>query len=404
MCLLPLPNTNFDSIAYKKGVREFDCGACPECLRKRSNIWALRAVYESKLHADNCMVTLTYDNFERDKSGRIIGELPVDRSLVVNKRDIQLFMKRLRKWYSSFSSEPIKYIACAEYGSHTHRAHYHLILFNVKFPDIHFYKKSKRGNIIYMSNILTRLWNHGICTVDSIRVHSAVARYCTKYCAKSRSDNTFMLCSHHIGFEGLLKDFNGKSYIIEGREYAIPRFIWEHYITTKYQKKYLYLKNAPLLSPKYVNRDPNLFDFEFDFDFERSKKQRAFYRRVRDKDKLYIAYLDYWHRKSLQFEQKLLNPRDRILQLSEASFHNYKIKALRCYDIRRRYHNSLPAPGSSCISSFAHHLIQFGIHLPEFTCPNRANDTKQNFYLVNRQILGHSAVILRGISDISPFF
>lgn len=377
MCLLPIPNSNFDSIAYKKGVREFDCGACPECLRKRSNIWALRAVYESRQHLNNCMVTLTYDNFERDSKGNIVGELPVNPDLKVKQRDIQLFIKRLRKWYSIVSDEKIKYIACAEYGSRTHRAHYHLILFGVKFPDIHFYKKSKRGNIIYMSPILSKLWNRGICTVDSIRVHSAVARYCTKYCAKSRTDDTFMLCSHRIGFDGLWRDFNGKNYIIDGREYTVPRFIWEHYITSKYQKKYLYLKNAPLLSPKYVNAvyddDRNLLN---EFDFERSRKQRAFYRKIRDKDSLYVKYLEYWQRRGLAFESRLLSARIRILQLDDRKFHKYKDVALKCYDMRRKRHVPYIAPGSNCVSAFYKYFESRFKSFALPSCPNRANDTR----------------------------
>lgn len=401
MCFLPLPNLNFDGLAYKKGVREFDCGACPECLRKRSNIWALRAVYEAKQHVSNCMITLTYDHFQRDSSGRVIGELPVNPVLTVNKRDIQLFIKRLRKWCSSFSSERIKYIACAEYGSRTHRAHYHLILFGVKFPDLHFYKKSKRGNPIYMSNILTCLWNHGICTVDSIRVVSAVARYCTKYCAKSRSDDTFMLCSQKIGFDGLLRDFNGRSYMIDGREYPIPRFIWEHYIVNKYQKRYLYLKNAPLLSPKYVNRNPYLSDFDYDFNFERSKKQREFYRRVRDKDKLYSSYLDYWRRKGLQFEQSILPARQRLLQLSEASFHNYKVAALRVYDERRERHAPIIAPNSRCVSAYARYLEKFNLSLVPLSRPNRTSDTKSKFILTKYRLKQR---FIREIFDIPPVF
>lgn len=404
MCLLPLPNLNFDSLVYKKGITKFDCGACPECLRKRSNIWSLRAVYEAKSHVSNLMVTLTYDNFVYDDNGSILGELPVDRDLKVNRRDIQLFIKRLRKWQFSFTDEKIKYIACAEYGSRTHRAHYHLILFGVKFPDIHFYKKSKRGNPIYMSNILTKLWGHGICTVDSINVHSAVARYCTKYCAKSRSDDTFMLCSQKIGFSELLKDFNGINYIIDGREYTVPRFIWEYYITTKYQRKYLYLKNAPLLSPKYVNRDRNLSDFDFDWCYERSKKQRAFYRKIRDKDPLYIKYLEYWQRKGQLFDSRKLSDRTRILQLDDRKFHFYKVAALDCLDRRKETYKSYVAPGSGCVSSFARDLMKYNLSLAPISRPNRASDTKKGFYLVDRQILTHKFVILREIFDDSPIF
>lgn len=403
MCFLPLPNTNLNSLAYKKGITQFDCGACPECLRKRSNYWALRAVYESRSHLNNCMVTLTYDNFEYDEYGRVVGELPVNRDLRVNQRDIQLFIKRLRKWQSSFSDEKIKYIACAEYGSRTGRAHYHLILFGVKFPDLHFYKKSKRGNPIYMSSILSNLWSHGICTVDSIRVHSAVARYCTKYCAKSRSDDTFMLCSHHIGFEGLWKDFNGLNYMIDGREYTVPRCIWEHYIVSKYQRKYLYLKNAPLLSSKYVNR---VFDSgrEFvlnSFEFERSKKQRAFYRKIRDNDPVYVKYLDYWRCKGHLYEFLSLPARERILQLDDRKYHKYKIAALEVLD--RRKINFVPyvAPGSGCISAYGRYLFEHRLSFAPISRPNRANDTKRCGYEFKFRT---KHLFLKEIFDIPPVF
>lgn len=402
MCLLPLPNTNYNSIVYKKGITEFDCGACPECLRKRSSIWALRATYESRDHSHNCMITLTYDNFVRDSNRRVIGETPVNPDLRVNMRHIQLFIKRLRKWYSSFCGDKIKYICCAEYGNRTHRAHYHCILFGVKFPDLHYYKKSKRGNVIYTSSILTKLWGYGICTVDSVRVHSAVARYCTKYCAKSRSDDTFMTCSQKIGFNGLWRDFNGKSYMVEGREYTVPRFIWEHYIVTKYQKKYLYLKNAPLLSPKYVNRNSKLSEFDYDFDYERAKKQRAFYRSIRDKDSLYVSYLSYWRSRGETFEIKKIPARTRILQLPDRKYHFYKIEALQVYDRRRKYHLPYIAPNSGCIRAYMGYYESLYGHLPNPSCPNRASDTSKP-YLIKKGILqGHFLLpILENPPDFS---
>lgn len=381
MCFFPLVNNNITGIAYRKGVREFDCGACPECLRKRSNSWALRAVYESKSHVSNYMVTLTYDNFVRDpKTGRILGETPVDPDLSVNKRDVQLFIKRLRKWYSSISNEPIKYIACAEYGSRTHRAHYHCILFGVKFSDIHFYKKSKRGNPIYMSNTLTSLWNHGICTVDSINVHSAVARYCTKYCAKSRSDNTFMLCSQRIGLDNLLKDFNGYSYFIDGREYTIPRIVWQEYIMNKYSSLY------PAMSCKYVNRSNVDNDFYYDSAFWKSRSARRLYRYVRDNDSVYKSYLSYWQFKGSCYESIQPSVSQRIRLLPDRKFHNYKIAALECLKQRRKWIPVI-APGSGCVSAYYRYRDCLTRHCPDLykfqilslarysSRPNRASDT-----------------------------
>lgn len=361
MCFFPLPNTNRDSLAYKKGVYSFDCGACPECLRKRANVWALRAVYEAREHAFNCMVTLTYDNYAYDEDGKIIGELPPDRNLHVDKRDVQLFVKRLRKWYSSITNEKIKFFVGAEYGSKTHRAHYHLILFGVRFPDLVYYKKSKRGNPIYKSHKLTTLWKHGICTVDSININSAIARYCTKYCAKQRSEDTFQLFSHHIGEKGLLRDFNGISYFVDGREFTIPRQIWAIYISNKYG-----------VSSKYVNRSVKTL---LDNSFYDSKEERSVFRWFRDSDSLYCRYLAYWRARSVSFEQCKTSVEQRIYLLDDSKFHNYKIQAFRCLTLRRNASDSCIAPGSGCIAAVArYYFLKFGFEL--FFDSDRCSDSQ----------------------------
>lgn len=221
MCLFPQPNTNYRSIAYKKGLKEYECGKCPECLGKRSSAWALRAVMQARESKNCCMVTLTYDTFKRDEKGNIIGENLNLRS--VDKKDCQLFIKRLRSYFDYHGQEePIKYIISAEYGKTTGRPHYHALLFGVEFDDLVFHKKTKRGNKIYISKTLEKLWKHGICTVDACRVSASIAKYCTKYCMKDfGADDTFMLCSQNIGINELMKAFNGLSYWIDGQEYPL---------------------------------------------------------------------------------------------------------------------------------------------------------------------------------------
>lgn len=366
MCLFPSKNLQFDGIAYKRGIKEFDCGACPECLRKRSSSWALRAVYESKAHVHNCMITLTYDQFKYDSSGNIIGEQDVNPDLKVNKSHVQKFIKRLRKHFE-YTNEKIKYIACAEYGSRTHRAHYHCILFGVKFNDASFYKKSKRGNPIYMSKTLTKLWSHGICTIDCINIGSAVARYCTKYCAKQRSDETFMLFSHSIGLDELMKDFNGRSYFIDGREYPIPRVVWQKYITDKYAGFPIYF------SPKYVNRDYSISHPDFDYEYIHSKYMRRCYFFLRDTDFVYISYIDYWKNKSKLFERLQDTVINRIYALDDRKYYNYKTAALQCYF--ERLEVPVLAPGSKCVSEYKHWLLSRPWSLAVLSRPITASDT-----------------------------
>ena len=314
MCLFPFSNNDVKSEAYKRGLTVFECGCCPECLAKRARQWSLRAAMQAKVSI-SCMVTLTYDQYVRDEKGNIVGEQLVLRH--VAKRDVQLFVKRLRK---HFKNNKIKYLITAEYGKRTHRPHYHALLFGVDFSDKIFCKTSKRGNPIYRSNTLEKLWKHGICTVDAINVTAKVARYCTKYCAKDgRSDDTFMLFSRGIGESELLRLFNGRSYWLDGKEYPIPRQIWQKVISQKYAEF------AEDFTYKYLNR----FSVPFE-EFERNRILRRNYREIRNNDIDYMNYIQYWTAKGECYDRARPTVMQRIMQLPDSKYHVYKIRALYC--------------------------------------------------------------------------
>lgn len=143
------------------------CGKCLGCRRDRVRDWATRCVHEAALHAENCFVTLTYDRHH----------LPVGGTLV--KRDFQLFMKRLRK---EFSSRRVRFLAAGEYGSQGKRPHYHAILFGVDFDDKVLYREGKKGAHLYKSALLSRLWGMGNVTLGTVTDKSAayVAGYTVK--------------------------------------------------------------------------------------------------------------------------------------------------------------------------------------------------------------------------------
>lgn len=69
-------------------------------------------------------ITLTYDT----------DHVPITDNgfMSVSKRDVQLFLKRLRK----ITTAPIKYYCAAEYGGQTNRPHYHIILFNAAYDAV----------------------------------------------------------------------------------------------------------------------------------------------------------------------------------------------------------------------------------------------------------------------------
>lgn len=137
------------------------CGQCIGCRLERSRQWAMRCMHEKRLHRDNVFVTLTYRT------------MPDDRSLSV--RDLQLFMKRLRKE----KGNGIRFFACGEYGPQNGRPHYHAILFNCRFDDMVRFKPNKAGDDLFTSRSLERIWSHGFCTLGEVTFKSCayVARY-----------------------------------------------------------------------------------------------------------------------------------------------------------------------------------------------------------------------------------
>ena len=133
------------------------CGKCPSCRANERTEWIFRLKQEYKVSAFSLFVTLTYDN----------AHIPLDFS--VNKRDVQLFLKRFRKRLGKIKC---RYYIVSEYGDHTHRPHYHgLFFFEQTFED----KKKLYDDI-------TESWQNGFCDFGDVEEGSIV--YCTKYCLK----------------------------------------------------------------------------------------------------------------------------------------------------------------------------------------------------------------------------
>lgn len=148
---------------------QLPCGKCVGCVLERGRQWAMRCMDEASLYRENCFVTLTYD----------AKHLPWNRSL--SKREFQLFLKRLRKFLGRdcLASEPLRYFGCGEYGPENGRPHYHILLFNVSFPDRVYLKTTPAGEKIYRSPSLEKVWTYGFSSVGDVTLKTAayVARY-----------------------------------------------------------------------------------------------------------------------------------------------------------------------------------------------------------------------------------
>jgi len=90
------------------------CGKCAFCIKKAIDAWCLRLMHELAVSSSAFFITLTYDD----------EHLPPGAEL--SKRDLQLFIKRLRK-----RNPGIRYFAVGEYGTEKGRPHYHAVIFNL---------------------------------------------------------------------------------------------------------------------------------------------------------------------------------------------------------------------------------------------------------------------------------
>lgn len=203
------------------------CGQCIGCRLEKSRVWAMRCMNEYRMcyneGSSGSFVTLTYDD----------DNLPDGGTLV--KRDLQLFMKRLRKK----TGKGVRFYACGEYGGITGRPHYHVLLFNRDFDDKRVYGSAKRGEKLYDSDKLRQLWPAGRNVIGDISFDSCayVARYvvdkitgdkAADHYAGRQPEFTVMSRRPGIGMSYYLKYgdevYNHDSIVIEGREMRPPRY------------------------------------------------------------------------------------------------------------------------------------------------------------------------------------
>lgn len=162
----------FDKRKSLSGVPlKLPCGKCIGCRHDYARSWAVRCMHEKQMGEVSSFLTLTYDD----------DHLPECGSL--RKRDLQLFMKRLRKHDGSCG---IRFYACGEYGSALFRPHYHLLLFNRDFIDKKFVKQSGSGEPLYVSDAVRSLWDFGDNYIGQVTAQSCayVARYVLKKVGK----------------------------------------------------------------------------------------------------------------------------------------------------------------------------------------------------------------------------
>lgn len=192
------------------------------CLQAKRQEWAFRLQQEWKIASSAYFLTLTYDD----------DNLPYsDNHPTLNKRDLQLFMKRLRKKQAKISPKPLRFYACGEYGTKTNRPHYHMILFNLS---------------VRLKDKIQETWNLGNVMVGTVT--GASIAYTTKYCITKDEypEGTlkpFQIMSRKPGLGANYLDTHydyhknkNRNYTnVNGQKAALPRF-YKDKIFSPYEK------------------------------------------------------------------------------------------------------------------------------------------------------------------------
>lgn len=240
---------------------QIPCGQCIGCRVQRAVDWGIRITHESKLYDKNSWITLTYQ------------ENPV--TLV--RRDVQLFIKRLRK---AHPERRIRYFAAGEYGSKSLRPHYHVCLFNFWPSDAKIWVEKTQH---YKSKEIETLW--GLGNTDVFRLNHSRALYTGKYSCKKIGgipakahytrlnpetgeliecipEFAQMSLKPGIGFnwyERFKTDYLPcNNVVIDGRQYKVPKYYWRKFQlsdaesaeTLQYQNYLEALQHAQNLTPE----------------------------------------------------------------------------------------------------------------------------------------------------------
>lgn len=195
------------------------CGRCNNCLRKKANDKTFQLAIAENNALSAYFITLTYNDTELYKQQEGIMENYPE----VNARDVQLFLKKLRKYQNKIypNSPKIKYYAVSEY-SPIGRPHYHIIMFNLQLEP---------------KNQLDKIWAKGHVHIGDVTKQSI--NYVTHYVFEKRENkplneyyqrkNEFSLSSINLGEEYLQNKkyhVDNKTFLalVNGHTYSLPKY------------------------------------------------------------------------------------------------------------------------------------------------------------------------------------
>lgn len=214
------------------------CGQCTGCRIAHSSGWTTRLYQEAKRYIQSSFLTLTYSPEHEPATGSLC------------KRDLQLFMKRVRK---HFPGVDMRYFAVGEYGDISGRAHYHMILFGMAFvEDRRPHSKNSAGQQLFKSELLDKLWGKGHCLIGNVSAQSCgyVAQYAHKKVNGTQSDEAYRRVDPQTGETWLLQ----KEFALMSRRPAIGFRYFQENHRSVYLRGSVIMNGRQVPIPKYFDR------------------------------------------------------------------------------------------------------------------------------------------------------
>jgi len=283
------------TLSRKPGLK-FRCRKCLSCQITKRQEWAMRCVMEAETHKENCFITLTFNDKYNTNTG-------YDTTV------LQRFIKRLRK---NIYPKKIKYVACYEYGEGNgirkwyQHPHFHILLFGYNFDDREYFKRTIKGEAIYTSPTLEKLWtdpltkeSYGMSSIGTL-THSS-ASYVAGYVHKKVNGYIEDVITHYtiptgqvvpkeriFCSQGISKEFYNKH----------KKQIYNHDYVTYQGKKYGL--------PEYFNNQLRKDSEKLDYDVLTLRRQKHKKELTKEecKAKDYILKQKFSKRKGLEYDEK----------------------------------------------------------------------------------------------------
>lgn len=160
-------------------ITQIPCGKCIGCRMDYSRSWADRLTYHNFTipEGTSWYLTLTYDDLH-------VCDLPEGKRDGLYSLDYDHASDFIKKLRNKYRTEQIDYYLAGEYGDSLMRPHFHMILFNVPFYKLHFWKLNDNGDPLYVSDEIADLWKYGFHTIAPFSWLGAA--YTASYVEKKR--------------------------------------------------------------------------------------------------------------------------------------------------------------------------------------------------------------------------